>query len=141
MSKHSLVHAVKIKADRLKVQDALTTAKGLESWTAAKVSGGAQAGGKWSFKHLDGPSFIWEIQQSNADTVSWKCVEGPGDSAGTTATFHISNEPDGRIHVSLEHAGWSHQEGNFAKCNSLWGAMLHRLREHAEGKQHASVSH
>ena len=131
MMTHSLRHAVKISADHARVREALTTARGLEHWTAAKVSD-QRAAGEWSFKHLDGPSFVWRITLPDADTVVWTCIAGPGDAAGTTATFQLASAADGRLHLTLDHGGWPHQEGNFVKCNSLWGMMLHRLRDYAE---------
>jgi hypothetical protein len=133
MSTHSLCHAVKIQGDPAEIQHALTTAQGLQGWNDAKVSGGGGVGARWTFAYDDGPTFEWEVVRQDADSVSWKCVQGPGDSVGTTADFHLSKEPDGRVHVKFEHAGWPHTAGNFAKCNSLWGKMLHDLREHVEG--------
>jgi len=141
MSKHSLCHFVKINADHATVRDALMTAEGLEGWTEANVSSSEDTSGKWSFDHQNGPSFVWQIKQHDANTVTWQCIDGPGDSAGTTATFQLAKAPDGRVHLSLEHGGWPHQEGNFAKCNSLWGMMLHRLRDYAEKGQNAASSH
>jgi uncharacterized protein YndB with AHSA1/START domain len=132
MSGHALRHAVSIKADTTKVRDALTTLHGLKAWTMAEVSGGGTVGAKWSLKYANGPKFVWEIIAHDADKISWKCVEGPGDSVGTRVTYGFSKTPDGRVHLSLAHEGWPHQEGNFTKCNALWGMMLHQLRTFAE---------
>jgi hypothetical protein len=134
MSKHSLRHAVKIQGDHAKIRDALTTRQGLQAWTTAEVSSGAKDSNHWSLKYKDGPTFVWEITERDSDSVVWKCVEGPGDSVGTVADFHLVKQADGRVHVDFEHAGWPHEEGNFTKCNSLWGVMLHRLRAHVEGQ-------
>lgn len=132
MSGHSLRHAVNIKAAPAKVHDALTTLHGLKGWTAAEVSGGGKVGDQWSLNYAGGPAFVWQITAHDADKVAWKCVKGPGDSVGTTATFEMGKAPDGRVHLSFSHGGWPHQEGNFAKCNALWGKMLHQLRAFAE---------
>lgn len=132
MSGHSLRHVVNIDADHAKVHHALTTPEGLEGWTMAKVSGGGDVGSTWILQYGSGPTFRWEITAHDADTVAWTCTEGPGDSVGTTATFHLGTEPRGRVQVTFDHAGWPHDGGNFAKCNSLWGAMLHHLRAYAE---------
>jgi hypothetical protein len=133
LSGHSLLHAVNIKADPAKVRDALTTLQGLKGWTAAEVSGGGgDVGSQWSLKYAGGPTFVWEITAHDAGKVVWKCVSGPGDSVGTTATFELGKTADGRVHLKFAHGGWPHQEGNFAKCNALWGMMLHHLRAFVE---------
>lgn len=132
MASHSLRHVVNIKADHDKVRHALTTADGLKGWTMAEVSGDGATGSRWTLKYGEGPTFLWEITAHDADKVVWTCLEGPGDSAGTTATFQLGSASGDRVQLSFDHAGWPHQEGNYAKCNSLWGAMLHHLRSYVE---------
>lgn len=132
MSSHALVHAVNINADPAKVHAALTTLDGLKGWTAAEVSGGGKVGAQWSLHYAGGPAFVWEIAEQNAGRVVWKCVKGPGESVGTTVTFDLHKTADGRVQLKFAHGGWPHQEGNFAKCNALWGMMLHHLRAFAE---------
>jgi uncharacterized protein YndB with AHSA1/START domain len=95
LSGHSLRHAVNIKADAAKVHEALTTLQGLKGWTMAEVSGGGDVGGKWSLKYGNGPTFVWHIAAHDAGKISWKCLEGPGDSVGTSATFNLSKTPHG----------------------------------------------
>lgn len=132
MSDHALRHAVNIKAEAAKVHAALTTLEGLKGWTMAEVSGGAGAGSQWTLKYADGPKFVWEVASQGADTVVWKCVEGPGDAPGTSVSFNLGQTPHGRVHLTFAHSGWPHQKGNFEKCNALWGMMLHHLRAYAE---------
>lgn len=132
MRGHALRHQVNIEADTSKVHEALTTEKGLKGWTMAEVSGGGDVGARWSLKYAKGVSFVWEITEHGADRIAWKCVEGPGDSVGTTVSFALGKTPHGRVQLVFAHDGWPHQEGNFAKCNALWGMMLHHLRAFAE---------
>ena len=132
VSNHSLRHAVNIAADHGKVHSALTTLEGLKAWTMADVSGGGGVGAKWSLKYAGGPTFVWEIAAHADHRIAWKCIEGPGESKGTTVTFNLGKTPHGRVHLSFDHAGWPHQEGNFAKCNSLWGMMMHHLKGYVE---------
>jgi uncharacterized protein YndB with AHSA1/START domain len=129
---HSLRHAVNVAADHAKVRDALTSVEGLKGWTMAEVEGGGGVGSKWTLKYPGGPTFTWEVTAQNDDKIEWRCVAGPGDSVGTTASFELGKTPHGRVHLAFSHAGWPHQEGNFDKCNSLWGMMLHRLRTYVE---------
>lgn len=132
MSGHSLRHAVNIDADHARVHSAITTLEGLKGWTAAKVSGAGGVGSKWTLAYANGPTFVWEVTAHDDARVAWKCVEGPGDSKGTTVTFSLGRTPHGRVHLAFDHAGWPHQEGNFARCNSLWGMMMHHLRAYVE---------
>jgi len=53
-------------------------------------------------------------------------------AVGTTATFTIVSTPDGRTRVRVTHGGWPHDEGNFIKCNTIWGALMDHLREYVE---------
>lgn len=98
----------------------------------AEVSGGGGVGSRWTLKYADGPRLVWEVASQGADSVVWKCVEGPGDSAGTSVSFNLGKTPHGRVSLAFAHSGWPHQQGNFEKCNALWGMMLHRLRGYAE---------
>ena len=63
--------------------------------------------------------------------VQWRCTRGPGDSVGTTATFTIAPVGE-RTLLELQHAGWPGTHGNFRKCNTTWGVLLHHLRDYAE---------
>jgi hypothetical protein len=99
----------------------------------AEVLGdGGHVGAKWLLNYANGPTFAWEITAHDADKISWKCVQGPGDSVGTSVTFNLGKTPDGRVHLTFAHEGWPHQGGNFTKCNGLWGMLLHQLRAFAE---------
>jgi uncharacterized protein YndB with AHSA1/START domain len=51
---------------------------------------------------------------------------------GTTATFTLTKTDDGRTLVEHVHAGWPGTHGNFRKCNTTWGVLLHHLRQYAE---------
>ena len=89
MTGHSLRHAVNIDADHAKVRDALTSLEGLKGWARADVSGGGGVSSWWSLNYPGGPSFVWQVSAHDDHKVEWRCVEGPGDSAGATATFEV----------------------------------------------------
>jgi uncharacterized protein YndB with AHSA1/START domain len=129
---HALRHAVNISGDPAKVHGALTTLEGLKGWTMADVSGRGGVGSQWTLKYPNGPTFVWEVTAQDAHKVAWKCASGPGDSAGTTVSFGLGKTPHGRVQIAFSHAGWPHQQGNFDKCNALWGMMLHHLRSYVE---------
>jgi len=126
-------HEIKIKAPQSLVFDALTTVHGLTGWHTSQLSGDANLGGVIAFHSSATPAFEWKVTKvDKLKGVEWECVKGPGNSVGTTARFDLSETSDGRILVELSHSGWPHTRGNFRKCNTLWGILLHHLRKYAE---------
>lgn len=121
-------HEVNVRAAPARVYEALRTAEALGGWHGAAVE---RAGADWTLRYRDGPTFRWKVSAETPGRVAWTCIEGPGDAPGTTATFTLAPLPDGRTRVEFEHAGWPHSGGNFHKCNTLWGMLLHRLAQHA----------
>lgn len=129
---HSLKHEIFISADTEKVRKALSTAEGLRGWNTPHVEGSGDVGTLWNLKYSDRPEFSWRIDQDNPEDILWTCTKGPGDAVGTTATFTFASTPDGRTRVRVTHGGWPHDEANFIKCNTIWGALMHHLREYVE---------
>jgi uncharacterized protein YndB with AHSA1/START domain len=126
-------HEIRIAAAPEQVYAALTTRDGLVGWHNPTVTGTGDVGGEWVFAFADHPEFGWRIVESTAPTrVVWECTRGPGDSVGTTATFTLSATADGRTLVEHVHAGWPGTHGNFRKCNTTWGVLLHHLRDYVE---------
>ncbi|MBJ8345516.1 SRPBCC domain-containing protein [Antrihabitans sp. YC2-6] len=126
---HDISHEIKIGAPPEQVYAALTTIDGIKSWQTPHTSGTGEVGSKWQFKFSGRPEFDWEIVASEADRIEWRCTAGPGDSVGTTATFDISPIDDGRTHLVLTHSGWPGTHGNYRKCNTIWGVLLHHLAQ------------
>jgi len=134
-------HEIKIDAPPEKVFAALTTLDGLKGWHAPSAAGSGDVGSEWVFSYADHPEFAWEVTESEAPRrIAWRCTRGPGDSVGTTATFIISpaaatypvGSADVRTLLELQHAGWPGTHGNFRKCNTTWGVLLHHLRDYVE---------
>lgn len=137
MNRHDLRHDVTVKASSTDLRILLTKRDGLAKWIRAEVSDNV-AGDGWTVSYPGGPDFEWRLAHNDADTITWECVSGPGDAPGTTVTFRMKTRSDGRTDLAFTHAGWPHQEGNFAKCNALWGMLLHHLRDVAEGGKTAA---
>lgn len=128
-----VAHEIKIRAARATVFDALTTKSGMQGWHTAHVDGDGSMGSTWHLEFPDAPSFDWQVTTSTTnECVEWECVAGPGDSVGTTVTFDLADTDDGRTLVRHTHAGWPDEEGNFRKCNTLWGVLMHHLKQYAE---------
>ena len=126
-------HEIKIKAAPEKVFAALTTSGGLKGWYSAHVEGDGLPGRPWLFKFTERPTFRWEVTESTSPTsVAWRCVEGPGDSVGTAVTIQLSQSAPGSTLVELAHTGWPGTHGNYRKCNTHWGVLLHHLKQYVE---------
>jgi uncharacterized protein YndB with AHSA1/START domain len=129
----NIMHEIKIKATPEQVFQALTTLEGLKGWHSAQADGAGSAGGLLTFRHADAPTFRWEVTESvPGKRVAWKCAAGPGDSPGTTVSFDLSPMADGRTLVAMEHQGWPGTHGNYRKCNTYWGVLLHHLKQYVE---------
>ncbi|MBS7544821.1 SRPBCC family protein [Ancylobacter oerskovii] len=129
---HSLKHEIFISASVEKVRTALSTAEGLRGWNTPHVEGTGALGTQWNLKYTGRPEFSWRIDQDDPEEILWTCTRGPGDAVGTTAAFSFASAPDGRTRLSVVHGGWPHDEANFVKCNTIWGALVHHLRDYVE---------
>jgi uncharacterized protein YndB with AHSA1/START domain len=129
---HALKHEILISADPKKVRDAISTAEGLRGWNTPHVAGTGAPGTIWNLQYTGRPEFSWRIERDDAEAILWTCISGPGDAAGTTATFTLSPVEGGRTRVQVTHGGWPHDEANFVKCNTIWGGLVHHLRDYVE---------
>lgn len=90
----------------------------------------------WHLGKSGRSAFEWEVTEAVPNNaVGWTCLSGPGMSKGTTVHFAISAQPDGRTTVYVIHSGWASREGNFTKCNTLWGGLLAHLKKYLETGQ------
>jgi hypothetical protein len=124
-------HEIKVRAAPERIREALTSATGLEAWHGGRVT---SVDGAFQFEFADGaPTFRWMIESAKSgDEIVWRCLEGPGDSVGTEASFKISGADKVRTLVEFVHRGWPHAGGNFRKCNTTWAILLHHLRQYLE---------
>lgn len=126
-------HEITIKAPVARVFKALTTLNDLKSWHGSHMSGEATLNGVLTSKVKDKPTFQWKIIACKPEqNVAWECIEGPGDSVGTQAIFNLSPTKDGRVLVEFSHTQWPGEHGNYRKCNTLWGVLLHHLKHYVE---------
>lgn len=134
-------HEIKINAPREKIFKALSTLNGLKSWHTAHIEGNTALHEILTFTSSGKPSFRWKIAQLEpSQLVEWECVEGPGDSVGTQVIYKLSTTEDNRTLVELSHAAWPGEQGNFRKCNTLWGILLHHLKNYMEtGKAEPAI--
>ena len=129
-------HKITIDAPKDEVFEAITTVDGLKGWYSPDVSGKSEKGGQvtLSFTEKEGP-FKWNVTEADKGSlVRWECTQGPGKAAGTTATFTLSGSGDKTV-VALDHEGFQESDEKLKTCNTLWGALMHHLKQFVETEQ------
>lgn len=128
-----ITHEIRIAAPRDRVYRALTSGTELSAWYTPDVAGTGLVGGEWHFRFAGRPDFRWRIVAAEPGRhLAWECAAGPGDAVGTTVDYGLEPTADGRTLVVCTHAGWPGTHGNFRKCNTLWGGLLHHLKDYVE---------
>ena len=131
MTSHS--HQITVVATKQRVYDAITTERGLRGWYTPSVRGSAGHGEllQLDFTSKAGP-FHWKVNEvDSGSVVQWECLEGPGDSPGTIATFRLA-EVEGETIVELDHDGIDDADPKRKTCNSMWGALMLHLKRFVE---------
>jgi uncharacterized protein YndB with AHSA1/START domain len=123
---------IALRAGAKKIHEALVTKQGLLGWNSSDVSGPGTIDSEWILRYPGGVGFAWHVDRADDLTVFWTCARGPGNSVGTTVEYILKPLEDGRTRVFVTHAGWPDTEGNFTKCNTLWGGLLHHLKDFVE---------
>jgi hypothetical protein len=68
-----------------------------------------------------------------ASRMHWRCETGR-EWEGTRLVFEL--EPCGpTTFVHFRHADWPEETRHFVTCNTMWGELLFRLKDSAEGKE------
>ncbi|MFC3908125.1 SRPBCC family protein [Legionella dresdenensis] len=126
-------HEITINAPAEKIYKALSSLDGLRSWHTAVIEGEHKLNHNLTLKGKDKPIFVWKVTDLDPNhRLEWECVQGPGDSVGTKVAYSISKTKDGRALVECSHTDWPHTQGNYKKCNTLWGILLHHLKNYVE---------
>ncbi|MBN9616714.1 MAG: hypothetical protein BGO25_05960 [Acidobacteriales bacterium 59-55] len=131
-------HEIKIHASLPAIYQALTSPSELAMWHTAGATGDHES---FTTRPQDGPPFAWKISKAGDDTVQWECVEGPGNSPGTTARFKLSPLGVDRTLVEFSHSGWPDGNGSFRKCNTLWAILLFHLRQYLHSGENEPAFH
>lgn len=129
-------HAVQIDAPPDKVYHAIATDAGLRSWWTADSQADSSVGGKAEFGFDNrGTVFHMRIEELRPGArVVWSCLGDPDDWKGTRLTWEMSEE-DGGTMLRFTHGDWRSTEGYFGICNSTWGELMYRLKDHVEGER------
>src|SRR5216683_3092238 len=81
----TISHAIRIRAPRARVYQALSTRDGLQGWNTPDLEGDVAQGREFTLRYGDGVSFRWKVSKlDSGSAVSWECTAGPGAAAGST---------------------------------------------------------
>jgi uncharacterized protein YndB with AHSA1/START domain len=126
-----LVHSIQIAAPTATVFPLVSTAQGLAQWWAAdvtEVAGGVELG----FFNRD---TVYRLKRNASEPsllAEWLCETGK-EWAGTRLLFRLQPVAGGAL-VRFAHTGWRTDTDYYVSCNTVWGALLFRLKDAAEGK-------
>ncbi|MFW9923869.1 MAG: SRPBCC domain-containing protein [Candidatus Thorarchaeota archaeon] len=132
-----IIHKVLIKADRKKVFDAMTTAKGLDSWFTKGTEIDRKPGGKFIFRWINwGPekvtteanAVVVEINPPERFVFKW------WEDHYTTIEMDFIETGEGTI-VSLKETGYEDSKEGHRRCLECatgWGEALTLLKFYVE---------
>lgn len=128
-----IIHRIGIKAPAVSVYQAIASLQGLRGWWTEEVRGEDRTGGRltFSFKSPAGElvgEMVMEVGTlREAQSVRWRCVDGPPDWVGTRFTFDLSVQ-DGQTIVLFGHRDWVEASESMAHCSMKWAVFLLSLR-------------
>ncbi|HVS10272.1 MAG TPA: SRPBCC domain-containing protein [Planctomycetota bacterium] len=134
---HDLLHQIEIDAPPLRVFDALTRQEELRRWWNA---GSLVEPRRGSVAELGfcgrTASFRTSVDELEAPArLEWTCLGDDSEWAGTRLVWSLVPTHRGATELRLRHEGWRSTDGSFAACNSTWGALMFRLKDHLEGRE------
>lgn len=127
-----ITHDIAINAKPDTLYQALTSAQGLKSWFTLQVSGSGKVGTIWELSFTDQPSFKWEIIAADPQYIAWKCIQGPGNAAGTQVEFKLTPKTDNQTILTISHRGWEANDPKLAKCIEIWRTLMNHLQQYCE---------
>ena len=128
-------HLISIEAPPAKVYAALATQAGLRGWWTADSVADDKAGGKAEFG-FENRAALFRMTIDLLDPprrVVWTCRGDNPEWNGTTLTWSIEPE-DGGSRLRFTQSGWREMTDMVAVCNSTWGELMYRLKDHVEGR-------
>jgi uncharacterized protein YndB with AHSA1/START domain/ketosteroid isomerase-like protein len=138
MTEYASRHQLRIAAPPERVFDLLTTESGLRRWWTASTAATPEPGAVLRFG-FDGDTVMMHFRVDRHDrarALTWTCVDNPKSPREWVDTKIVAElEPDGDGTVlRFGHIGWAKDDGALPLCNTTWGALMHRLRDAAEGR-------
>jgi len=131
----NILHQIKINATPEQVYNLLVTSEGLRSWWTHDVEAEPVEGSVAVFGFNDRATvFRMRVDELvDGRRVKWTCLGDPDEWEGTEVEFHLAPD-EGMVDLHFAHRGWQSLGGDYAMCNTTWGALMHRLKAAAEGQ-------
>jgi uncharacterized protein YndB with AHSA1/START domain len=132
-----LKHIVPINAPPEKVYAAVATQAGMRSWWTADTRMEESVGGKAEFGFEKGQVvFHMTIDRLDpAQCVVMRCHGDHPEWNNTTLSWDLvkSESDEGPTMLRFTHSGWREFTDYCIGCNSMWGNLMFRLKDAAEG--------
>ena len=129
----TLHHAIKVAAYRPHVFKALADAGEMAAWHLGSIEGEIAVGSTLYLNPKPGLRFGWKTDEIvTNERLRQICIEGPGSSVGKILTVALSDTGNGGTLVKLTDSGWPDGDAGLPFCNTRWGEVLLRLKEHVE---------
>lgn len=126
-------HQLQIAATPAAIFPLVTTARGFAQWWAADTRELTEPGRLVELAFFKRQT-IYRLRPQTfvaPTTASWRCETGR-EWADTTLVFSVASQGAGSL-LRFQHAGWAAETDYFVSCNTVWGALLFRLKAIAEG--------
>jgi uncharacterized protein YndB with AHSA1/START domain len=131
-----LKFVVPIAATPEKVYAAVATQAGMRSWWTADAQMEEQTGGKAEFG-FEKRGVVYRMTIDRLDPgrcVVMSCHGDQPEWKGTTLRWDIAESEDGSGAIlRFVHGGWREVTEFCAGCNAMWGNLMFRLKDSAEG--------
>lgn len=129
-----MLHQITIDAAPRAVLAALTTESGLRGWWTNDVVARPEVGSVAEFGFGNRATvFRMKLAELGPARVVWDCLGDQDEWRGTRLAWDLAADDKATI-LRFRHAGWARDDGWFALCNTTWGALMHRLKDHVEGR-------
>lgn len=131
-----LHHEIHINASARNVWDAITTQQGLRSWwthdnVVEPVRIGSVAELGFNERALVLRMRVDEVRPPQR--MVWFCTGDDDEWKGTRVIWNLS-EKDGGTTLYLIHGYWRAHSSKYARHNTIWGELMHRLKDYVEGR-------
>jgi uncharacterized protein YndB with AHSA1/START domain len=131
-----MVHEIEIEASSEKIFEALTQT-GFKSWWTTDCEAKPMVGSLAFFGFFK-RAVVFKtrvVELTPAKTVRWDCEGDWEEWTGTKLRFDLEPWGNGGTRVRFNRAGWFSTRGDFARCNTTWGALMVLLKGYSEGKK------
>jgi uncharacterized protein YndB with AHSA1/START domain len=112
----NILHQIQINSTPEHVFDLIVSSEGFRSW--------------WTHGATVLRMRIEELVAGRR--VKWTCMGDPDEWERTEVEFHLAPK-EGGVLLHFAHRGWRSLGGEYARCNTTWGGLMHRLKAAAEG--------